>query len=79
MVVNDLFDISLNVHLQCLRFCFFGVLQHELDEIKSLWNSHCIRHMRNSDGRGSHPDVLYFTPEGFGVSDCKFLLHSHET
>ena len=32
MVVNGLFDISLNLHLQCLRFCFFGVLQHELDE-----------------------------------------------
>ena len=26
MVVNGLFDISLNLHLQCLRFCFFGVI-----------------------------------------------------
>ena len=23
MVVNGLFNISLNLHLQCLRFCFF--------------------------------------------------------
>ena len=36
MGFNDLFDTSLNLHLQCLRFFFvffFGVLQHELDEI----------------------------------------------
>ena len=38
MVASGLFDISLNLYLQCLRFFFgfFGVLQHELDEIKSL-------------------------------------------
>ena len=78
MVVNGLFDISLNLHLQCLRFCFFGVLQHELDEIKSLWNSHRIRHIRNSNSPVGRPDVLYFTPEGSGVTDWKFPLDSHD-
>ena len=77
MVVNGLFDISLNLHLQCLRFCFFGVLQHELDKIKSFWNSHRIRHIKNSNSPGGRPDVLYFTPEGLGVTDCKFPLDSH--
>ena len=78
MVVNGLFDISLNLHLQCLRFCFFGVLQHELDEIKSLWNSHRIRHIRNSNSPGGCPDVLYFTPEGSGVTEGRFPLDSHD-
>ena len=78
MVVNGLFDISLNLHLQCLRFCFFGVLQHELDEIKSLWISHRICHIRNSNSPGGRPDVLYFTPEGSGVTDCKFPLDIHD-
>ena len=68
MVVNGLFDIGLNLHLQCLRFCFFGVSQHELDEIKSLWNSHRIRHIKNSNSQGVRPDVLYFTPEGLWVT-----------
>ena len=78
MVVNGLFDISLNLHLQCLRFCFFGVLQHELDEIKSLWNSHRIRHIRNSNSPGGCTGVLYFIPQGSGVTDCKFPLDSHD-
>ena len=73
MVLNGLFDISLNLHLQCLRFCFF-----ELDEIKSLWNSHRIRHIRNSNSPRGRPDVLCFTPEGSGVTDCKFHLDSHD-
>ena len=78
MVANGLFDIGLNLHLQCLRFCFFGVLQHEHDEIKSLWNSHRIGHIRNLNGPGGPPDILYFTPEGSGGTDCKFHLDSHD-
>ena len=74
MVVKGLFDISLNLYLQCLCFWFFGVLQYELDEIKSLWNSHRIRHIRNSNSPGGCTDVLCFIPEGSGVNDCKFSL-----
>ena len=75
---NGLFDISLNLHLQYLRFCFFGVLQHELDKIKSLWNNYRIRHIKNSNSPGGRPDVLYFTPEGLGVIDCKFPLDGYD-
>ena len=59
-------------------FVFFGVLQHELDEIKSLWNSHRIYHIRNSNTLGGRPDVLYFTPESSRVTDCKFPLDIHD-
>ena len=78
MVVNGLLDISSNLRLQWLRFCFFGVLQHELDEIKSLWNSHRIRHIKNSNSPGGRLDVVYFTPEGLGVTDCKLRLDRHD-
>ena len=78
MFLNGLFDISLNLNLQCFRFCFFGALQHKLDETKSLWNSHRIRHIKNSNSPGGRPDVLYFTPEGLGVTDIKFALDSHD-
>ena len=74
MVANGLFHISLNLHLQCLHNVSIGVLQHELDDIKSLWNSHCIRHIRNSKSPGGCPDVLYFKPEGSEVTNCKFPL-----
>ena len=33
IVVNGLLDISLNLQLQCLRFCFFGALQHDLTRL----------------------------------------------
>ena len=33
MVANGLFDINLNFHLQCLHFCFFGVLRHKLTRL----------------------------------------------
>ena len=61
-------------------FFFFGALQHKLDEIKSLWNSHRICHIRNpnSPGVGGRPDVLYFTTEGSEVTDCKFPLDIHD-
>ena len=59
-------------------FLFFGVLRDELDEIKSLSNSHCIRHLRNSNSQVGRPDVLYFTPKGSGVIDGKFSLDSHD-
>ena len=59
-------------------FLFLWCLQHELDEIKSLWNSHRIRHIRNSNGPAGRSDVLYFAPEGSGVTDCKFHLDSHD-
>ena len=38
MFIDGLFDISLNLDLQCLRFwvVFFFVFKHELDQIKSL-------------------------------------------
>ena len=66
--------------LMCVCFfCFFfGALQHKLDEIKSLWNSHCICHIRNPNSPGGRPDVLYFTTEGSEVTDCKFPLDIHD-
>ena len=54
------------------------MLQHELDEIKSLWNSHRICHIRNWNSPGGRPDILYFTPKGSGVTDCKFPLDIHD-
>ena len=48
LVDEGKFDISLDYHIEIARFCFLKVLQNELDETKSLWNSHRIRHVHNS-------------------------------
>ena len=57
---------------------FFDELQHELDEIKCLWTSHRICHIRNSSSPDGRRDVHYFTPEGSGVTNCKFPLDIHD-
>ena len=38
---EGLFDPSLNHHKECMKFCFSGIRQSELDDIKEIWNSHC--------------------------------------
>ena len=78
MFIDGLFDISLNLDLQCLRFwvVFFLYLSMSLTRLNLF--SHRIRHIRNSNSPGGRPDVLYFTPEGSGVTDCKFHLDSHD-
>ena len=46
--------------------------------MKSRWNSHRIRHIKNSNSPSGRPDVLYFKPDSLGVTDCKFPLDSHD-
>ena len=53
-------DLSIDSHLQCLRFCFMPILQAEMDETKRLWNTHRIRKVRNSECPAGRPDALFF-------------------
>ena len=69
-----LFDPSLNHHKECMKFCFSGILQSELDNIKEKWNNHHIRNSKNAECAGGKPDVLYFNPVAAGVTDYKFPL-----
>lgn len=63
MCEEGIFDASIEYHQECLRLCFMGILQIELDETKLLWNTYYIRRVRNSECAGGRPDVLYFTPQ----------------
>ena len=55
----------------CLYLTFSGLLQQELDEIKSMWNNPCIRNSREAECRGGKPDVVYYTPSHPGGIECK--------
>ena len=57
-----------------MKFCFSGILQSELDNIKEKWNNHHIRNSKNAECAGGKPDVLYFNPVAAGVTDYKFPL-----
>ena len=57
-----------------MKFCFSGILQSELDNMKEMWNNHCIRNSRNTECPRGRPTVLYFNPAAAGAADYKFLL-----
>ena len=64
-----MFDPSLSHHINCLRFCFLGLIQSELDETRDLWNNHRIRKTSNSECPAGRPNILYFTPQiSFGIN-----------
>ena len=52
--------------MACLRFCFMGVLQRELNQVAILWNQHTIQIKKNNPGpRGRTSCSLshsYMTP-----------------
>ena len=47
-----------------------SILQNELNETISLWNSHHIRPVRNAECHVGQPDVLYFLSGGDETTDC---------
>ena len=55
-------DVSITHHLQCVRFCFMGLIQKDLDNTKKLWNNHRIRTVKNSESPPGRPNVLFYTP-----------------
>ena len=71
---EGLFDPSLNHHKEWMKFCFTGILQIELNNIKGVWKNHCIRNSRNAKYPGGRPDILYFNSAAVGTTDYKFSL-----
>ena len=46
-----------------VRFCFGGIIQQQLQELVTEWNSHNIRHSNMAEVPAGKPDVLYYFPE----------------
>ena len=90
MVMAGLHDTSNNNHVQCLLFCFLPVIQKELQEIKTHWNTHRIRSMKSTETPSGIPEFLYSCPEaytarnsGYGVARnnhdiCMDIYGNHE-
>ena len=58
-----------------MRFCFMFIMQQELDEMKSMWSTHYIREVRNSECPPGRPNVLYFMPEQSGRRSFRFPVN----
>ena len=58
-----------------MRFCFMFIIKQESDEMKSMWNNHYIREVRNSECPPGGPNVLYFMPEQSGGRSFRFPVN----
>ena len=66
---SGLLEFGNTFQMKCLWFCYFKVLQNELDNVKAHWKSHYIRQSRHDTIPGVS-DILYYSPENFDGIDC---------
>ena len=69
---QGIIDLTSQLEKECLWFCFGGLLQQHLNEMKEHWNTHCIRGSRH-DTMKRRPDSLYYLPRW-----CTHLLPAIE-
>ena len=59
-----------------LAFIMIPILQRELDVFReTIWNSHRIRHQRNTYLPDGVPDHIYNFPESYDLQECGMVLH----
>ncbi|XP_067660094.1 uncharacterized protein [Haliotis asinina] len=61
---GDLLDKSLIQH------CFMELIQNDLDNLQTTWNSHSISSKTNAIRQGNRPVMMYSLPELFDKEDC---------
>ena len=64
----ELFNSASHVLVDCLKFCFIGVLSEKLKEMTEEWNEHVISKSSNR-GPSDRPDTMYFLPHLFDCQD----------
>lgn len=74
-IAGDLLDTSIDCDVECVRYCFMDLLQHQLDIFKQNWNTHRIRPTSTALCPGGIPDELYFLPND-DVEDCSIPVDS---
>ena len=67
MVDLELFNPASRVLVNCLKFCFIGVLRKEFKAMAEEWNEHIISNSSNG-GPSRRLDTMYFLPHIF---DCR--------
>lgn len=57
-------DVSSEMDIQCIRFCYLNLLRGELELIRTQWNTHTIRpNSTNESSPSGKPDIIYHFPE----------------
>ena len=67
----------MNYKMECLWFCFDGLIQQDLDRVKEHWNSHHIRESRYDTVKG-RPNELFYLPELHNTEDFLFPVSAQQ-
>ena len=80
---QDLVDLELlntddTLVLDCIHYCFLGIIREELNFVKEDWNSQIISrsHKRCPTGR---PTYMYHLPQLYDKQDCLQRINKEET
>ena len=49
------------LQMECLWFCFSGLIQQDLDKVKEHWNSHYTGGSRYDTVKGRHSELFYLS------------------
>ncbi|CAC5383263.1 unnamed protein product [Mytilus coruscus] len=65
-----------HIDIECIRYCFLPIIQSQLQDCITSWNSHTVRAQRRNQllTLPGKPDILYYQPELFGKVDQSFPL-----
>jgi hypothetical protein len=66
---SGILDVSDVIHRECLKLCYMGIIQMELDQVRVRWNLHKVREMKHVLLPSGKPDFMYFNPEVYGALD----------
>ncbi|XP_052097289.1 uncharacterized protein LOC127732248 [Mytilus californianus] len=64
---TGIFSSANHAQVECLHFCFTGLIQKDLNHCRQDWNQHKIRQTRQAESPGGKPDLLYYIPELSGT------------
>ena len=65
------------VILDCIHYCFTGIIRGELNSVKDDWNSHIISRSHKSGPTG-RPSCMYHLPHLYDKQDCVQRISKEE-
>lgn len=71
---EGLYNANDKIQVECLKFCFMGIIRYDLQRLARHWNTHKIRPVRNTESPNGKPDVLFFLPQLSGTVDYKCIV-----
>lgn len=74
LIDRNVFNNADHLHIECMRFCFYDIIQNHLDTFCQYWNNHRIRSQRQAVVPSGIPNVLFYQPMRYGTRDFSLPL-----